>query len=324
MLAVTADRIDADDPLTALGVGERPDPVPPDGWTTVRVMAAALNHHDLWTLKGVGISPDRLPIVLGCDAAGIDEDGREVIVHAVVGDPDAGGGDETLDPRRSLLSEVHDGTLAEQVAVPRRNLVPKPVELSWAEAACMPTAWLTAYRMLFVRGALKPGDTVLVQGAGGGVATAAIVLARAAGLHVYATSRDEAKRARALEIGAHVALESGARLPERVDVVMETVGEATWDHSLKALKPGGRIVVCGATSGLNPPAQLNRVYFLQLSVIGSTMGTLGELAELAALCAREDIHPLVDSTFALADARSAFERLASGDAFGKIVLTVGD
>jgi NADPH:quinone reductase-like Zn-dependent oxidoreductase len=324
MLAVTAERIDADDPLSALGVGERPDPVPPDGWTTVRVRAAALNHHDLWTLKGVGISTDRLPIVLGCDAAGVDDEGRDVIVHAVIGDPAAGGGDETLDPKRSLLSEVHDGTLAEYVSVPRRNLVPKPSELSWAEAACLPTAWLTAYRMLFVRGGLKAGDTVLVQGAGGGVATAAIVLARAAGLQVYATSRDEAKRARAVEIGAHVALETGARLPERVDAVMETVGEATWDHSLKALKPGGRIVVCGATSGLNPPAQLNRVYFLQLSVIGSTMGTLGELAELASLCARDGVHPLVDSSFALGDARSAFERLASGEAFGKIVLTVGD
>jgi NADPH:quinone reductase-like Zn-dependent oxidoreductase len=324
MLAVTADRIDADHPLAALGVGERPDPDPADGWTTVRVRAAALNHHDLWTLKGVGISADRLPIVLGCDAAGTDEDGRDVIVHAVVGDPAAGGGDETLDPKRSLLSEVHDGTLAEYVAVPRRNLVPKPAELSWAEAACLPTAWLTAYRMLFVRGGLKAGDTVLVQGAGGGVATAAIVLARTAGLTVYATSRDEAKRARALDIGAHEVLEAGARLPERVDAVIETVGEATWDHSLKALKPGGRIVVCGATSGLNPPAQLNRVYFLQLSVIGSTMGTLGELAELAELCARDGIHPLVDSTFSLGDARSAFERLESGAAFGKILLTVAD
>ena len=310
--------------MSALGVGEHADPKPPDGWTTVRVRAAALNHHDLWTLKGVGITADRLPIVLGCDAAGVDEDGREVIVHAVVGDPAAGGGDETLDPRRSLLSEVYDGTLAELVAVPRRNLVPKPAELTWEQAACLPTAWLTAYRMLFVRGALKPGDSVLVQGAGGGVATAAIVLARAAGLQVYATSRDEAKRARALEIGAHVALEPGARLPERVDAVMETVGEATWDHSLKALKPGGRIVVCGATSGMNPPAQLNRVYFLQLSVIGSTMGTIEELAELAALCAREGIEPLVDSTYELADARSAFERLASGEAFGKLVLTVAD
>ena len=146
MIAVAAVAIDPEHPLTGLSVGERPEPVAPDGWTTVRIRAAALNHHDLWTLKGVGISADRLPIVLGCDAAGVDEDGNEVIVHAVVGDPAAGGGDETFDPRRSLLSEVHDGTLAELVVVPRRNVVPKPVGLSWAQAACLPTAWLTAYR----------------------------------------------------------------------------------------------------------------------------------------------------------------------------------
>ncbi len=322
MFAVTADHIDVADPLAGLGLGERPDPEPSEGWTTVRVRAAALNHHDLWTLKGVGIAPDRLPIVLGCDAAGVDEDGREVIVHAVIGDPAAGGGDETLDPKRSLLSEVHDGTLAELVRVPRRNLVAKPAELSWAEAACLPTAWLTAYRMLFTRSGLRRGDSVLVQGAGGGVATAAIVLAKAGGFRVYATSRDGTRRDRALELGADAVFEAGARLPERVDAVIETVGEATWDHSLKALKPGGRLVVCGATSGANPPAQLNRVFFLQLSVVGSTMGTREELESLAALLADAGIRPLVDSTFDLRDARSAFERLASGDAFGKIVLTV--
>ena len=123
MLAVTAVGIDPDDPLAGLAVGDRPDPTPADGWTTVEVRAATLNHHDLWSLKGVGLPADRLPMVLGCDAAGIDEDGREVIVHAVIGDPAAGGGDETLDPRRSLLSEVYDGTLAERVAVPARNVV---------------------------------------------------------------------------------------------------------------------------------------------------------------------------------------------------------
>ena len=321
MFAVTADRIDASDPLSGLGLGDRPEPDLADGWTTVRVRAAALNHHDLWTLKGVGISPDRLPIVLGCDAAGIDEDGREVIVHAVVGDPAAGGGDETLDPRRTLLSELHDGTFAELVAVPRRNLVPKPVELSWEQAACLPTAWLTAYRMLFTRSGLRPGDSVLVQGAGGGVATALIVLARAGGFRVYATSRDGAKRDRALALGADEVFAAGARLPERVDCVMETVGEATWDHSLKSLKPGGRVVVCGATSGANPPAQLNRIFFLQLSVVGSTMGTLDELDAVAQMCARGGLAPLVDSTFDLREARPAFQRLASGEVFGKIVLT---
>ena len=126
MFAATAARIDADDPLSGLELGERPEPTAPDGWTTVTVKAAALNHHDVWTLRGVGISADRLPIVLGCDAAGIDADGNEVVVHAVIGDPDAGGGDETLDPRRSLLSERYDGVFAERVCVPRRNLVPKP------------------------------------------------------------------------------------------------------------------------------------------------------------------------------------------------------
>ena len=269
MLAVTAARIDADDPLAGLDLGERPDPMPPDGWVTVTVKAAALNHHDVWTLRGVGISPDRLPIVLGCDAAGIDPDGNPVIVHAVIGNPDAGGGDETLDPRRSLLSERHDGTFAQQVAVPRRNLIPKPAALSFEEAACLPTAYLTAYKMLFAKSGAEPGATVLVQGASGGVATALILLGRAAGYRVWATSRTEAKRERALALGADQAFETGARLPDRVDVVMETVGQATWAHSVRSLRPGGRIVICGATSGDAPPAELTRIFFTQLSVTGS-------------------------------------------------------
>ena len=142
--------------------------------------------------------------------------------------------------------------MAEQVAVPRRNLLPKPAELSFAEAACLPTAWLTAYRMLFVRSGLRPGQTVLVQGASGGVATALIVLGRAAGFRVWVTGRSEEKRAAALALGADQAFETGARLPERVDGVMETVGEATWSHSIKSLKPGGVIVTSGATTGLQP------------------------------------------------------------------------
>ena len=233
MFAATAARIDAEDPLAGLELGERPEPRVPAGWVTVTVRAAALNHHDVWTLRGVGISADRLPIVLGCDAAGIDPDGHEVIVHAVIGDPDAGGGDETLDPRRSLLSERHDGVFAERVCVPRRNLVPKPPALSFEEAACLPTAYLTAYKMLFDKSGVQPGATVLVQGAGGGVATALIVLGRAAGYRIWATSRGEAKRERALELGADQVFPAGARLPERVDVVMETVGQATWAHSVR-------------------------------------------------------------------------------------------
>jgi NADPH:quinone reductase-like Zn-dependent oxidoreductase len=321
MLAVRATRIDRDDPLSGLDIGEQAEPQSKPGWTTVTVRAAALNHHDLWTLRGVGIKEEQLPIVLGCDAAGLDADGNEVVVHAVIGDPDAGGGDETLDPRRSLLSERYDGTFAQRVAVPARNLVPKPAELTFQEAACLPTAWLTAYRMLFTKSGVRPGGTVLVQGAGGGVATALVSLARAAGFRVWVTSRDESKRAQAEELGADAVFESGARLPERVDAVLETVGAATWDHSLKSLRPGGRIVVSGATSGSAPPADLNRVFFQQLSVVGSTMGTRTELAALAQLCATRGVRPVIDRVLPLAEAREGFAAMAEGEVFGKIVFT---
>jgi len=322
MFAVTAARVSPDAPLAALHLGDHPEPSPPDGWTTVAVRAASLNHHDLWTLRGVGISADRLPIVLGCDAAGLDEDGNEVIVHSVVGDGSATGGDETLDPGRSLLSERYDGTFAERVAVPRRNLVPKPAGLSFADAACLPTAYLTAYRMLFAKSGAEPGATVLVQGAGGGVSTALILLGRAAGYRIWATSRSEEKLAQALELGADQAFPSGSRLPERVDVVMETVGQATWSHSLRSLRPGGRIVIAGATSGYAPPAELNRVFFLQLSVVGSTMGSRDQLVRLASFLEQTGVRPLIDRTLPLAEAGAGFGAMLSGDLFGKVVFTV--
>ena len=249
MRAAYASAIDPTDPLAGLTVGDLPEPETPDDWVRIEVKASSLNHHDLWSLRGVGLSADQLPMVLGCDAAGLDSDGNPVLIHAVIGDPTAG--DETMDPKRTLLSEKWPGTIAETVRVPRRNVIPKPPELSFAEAACLPTAWLTAYRMLRVRGRLPEGGSVLVQGAGGGVATAAVVLAQALGARVYATSRDAGKRERIAELGA-TAVEPGARLPERVDVVIETVGEATFDHSLKCAKPGARIVVSGATSGFFP------------------------------------------------------------------------
>jgi NADPH:quinone reductase-like Zn-dependent oxidoreductase len=318
MFAVSAVRFSDDDPLSCLELGERPEPIAKDGWVTVEVKAASLNHHDIWTLRGVGLKESALPMILGTDAAGVDPDGNEVIVHALIGDPDYRG-DETFDPRRTLLSEKHPGTFAEQVVVPRRNLVPKPAQLSMAEAACLPTAYLTAYRMLFTRGALSPGATVLVQGAGGGVATACILLGSAAGLRVWVTSRDEAKRARALELGADAAFETGARLPDKVDAVMETVGEATWSHSMRALKPGGSIVISGATSGNAPPADLTRLFFLQMNVLGSTMGTRDELEQLAQFLANTGVKPLIDSEFPLTEARDGFARMHSGEVFGKVV-----
>ncbi len=321
MLAVFAFDFDPDDPLRALAIDERPEPEVPDGWTVVTVKTASLNHHELWSLCGVGLSRDRLPMILGCDAAGIDPDGNEVVVHSVITD-DAWRGDETFDPTRSLLSEKYPGTFAERVAVPRRNLLPKPPELSFEQAACLPTAWLTAYRMLFTRAGVVPGMTILVQGASGGVATALTVLASAAGIRVWVTGRSERGRAHTLALGAEQAFEPGARLPERVDAVMETVGAATWAHSVRSLKPGGKIVISGATSGDASPAELTRMFFLQLSVIGSTMGTRDELERLARFCVDKGVRPAIDSTYPLRDARQGFEAMLSGEMVGKIVFTV--
>jgi NADPH:quinone reductase-like Zn-dependent oxidoreductase len=311
MRAAYASAINPDDPLAGLTVGDLPVPAF-DDWVTVDVKASSLNHHDLWSLRGVGLSAAQLPMVLGCDAAGIGPDGEAVIVHSVVSDPD--------DPRGfSLLSEHFPGTHAQRVAVPRENLVPKPAALSFTEAACLPTAWLTAYRMLTTKGRVGQGESVLVQGAGGGVATAAVVLAVTMGKRVYATSRAPAKRERVKALGA-IAVEPGGRLLERVDVVIETVGEATFDHSLKCAAPGARIVVSGATSGFQPKVNLRRVFALQLEILGSTMGTRAELVELLDLCGSRDIHPVIDSVYDFVQVRDAFARLAAGDVFGKVVL----
>jgi NADPH:quinone reductase-like Zn-dependent oxidoreductase len=312
VFAAYAARIDANEPLSALEVGQVAEPAPPADWVVVDVVASALNHHDLWSLRGVGLAADALPMVLGCDAAGRDPSGNEVVVYPVVAAPGTG--------KTSVLSEQFNGTLAERVAVPRANLVPKPAELSFAEAACLPTAWLTAYRMLVSCGQVGSGSTVLVQGAGGGVATAAVAIGVALGATVYATSRDAAKRDRAAKLGA-VALENGARLPERVDCVIETVGEATFEHSQKALKPGGRLVVSGATSGHLPRLDLRRLFYYNISVLGTSMGSPDELAALLALCARTNLRPIIDSTFPLTKAPDAFERLATGEVFGKIIVT---
>jgi NADPH:quinone reductase-like Zn-dependent oxidoreductase len=316
--AAYAAKIDPEHPLSGLAIGPIDEPAQPaDDWVRVEVRASALNHHDLWSLRGVGLAESQLPMILGCDAAGIGPDGSEVIVHSVIADP--AGGDETLDPKRSLLSEVYPGTLAETVWVPVRNLVPKPESMSFVDAACLPTAWLTAYKMLVHKGRLQNGNAVLVQGAGGGVATAAVVLAQALGARVYATSRSEAKREQIAALGA-TALEPGARLPERVDIVIETVGSPTIEHSLKSTAPGGRIVICGSTGGHLAEIDLRRVFFLQLELLGSTMGTRDELVAVAALMADRSIRPVIDSVYPFEQASDAFARLASGDVFGKVVL----
>jgi NADPH:quinone reductase-like Zn-dependent oxidoreductase len=320
MIAAFAARQSADDPLSGLEVGERPSPSVPEGWSRVRVRAASLNHHDVWTLRGVGLPADRLPMVLGCDGAGVDDDGNEVVVHAVVSTPDWRA-DETLDPKRSLLSEHHQGTFADEVVVPSRNVVAKPEQLSFEQAACLPTAWLTAYRMLFTCSGAAPGSTVLVQGAGGGVATALVALGSAAGYRMWVTSRDEARGARAVELGADQAFASGARLPDRVDAVMETVGEATWAHSMKSLRPGGTVVVSGATSGHAAVEDLRRTFFLQLRVVGTTMGTRDELARLIRFLVATGVRPKIDRTLPLEQAREGFAAMVDGELFGKVVFT---
>jgi NADPH:quinone reductase-like Zn-dependent oxidoreductase len=312
MRAAYASATEPTDPLAALTVGELPEPSPPAGWVTVDVRASALNHHDLWSLRGQGLPADRLPMILGCDAAGVDPDGREVVVHAVVPD--------RADPRGfSLLSERHPGTLAERVAVPPENVISKPAGLSFTDAACLPTAWLTAFHMLTTRGRVADGEAVLVQGAGGGVATAAVVLAAALGKRVYATSRDAAKRERIAALGA-TAVEPGARLPERVDVVIESVGAPTFAHSMKSCAPGARIVVCGGTGGMTAEVDLPRLFMMRLEILGAAMGTAAELASLMDLLADRGIRPVIDSVYGFTEVADAFARLHSGAVFGKVVL----
>jgi NADPH:quinone reductase-like Zn-dependent oxidoreductase len=320
MFAVYAAAPNPESPLDALVVGERPEPEVPEGSIAVHVEAASLNLHDLWTLRGVGIKPEQFPMILGCDGAGRLDDGTEVVIYPVVGDP-AIAGDETLDPRRSLLTERLQGTFADVVVVPARNVLPRPEGLTPAQGAAMGTAWLTAYRMLFVKSGLRPGQRMLVQGASGGVATALVQLGRAAGMQVWVTGRSEEKRALAQKLGAHAVFPSGERLPSRVDGVFETVGDATWAHSMRALKPGGVIVVSGATSGPNPGADLQRLFFLQLRVVGSTMGTRNELGDLLTFVTNAGIAPEIGLELPLERAEEGFRAMAAGETGGKIVFT---
>jgi NADPH:quinone reductase-like Zn-dependent oxidoreductase len=220
-----------------------------------------------------------------------------------------------------MLTDGVDGTFAPKLAVPAVNLVPKPANLGFEEAAGLGTAWLTAYRMLFTKAQLRPGERVLVQGASGGVASAAVMLASRAGAHVTVTSRKEDALEKARELGAHDGVLSGERLATRVDVVIETVGEATWSHSMKSLNEGGRIVVAGATSGANPPADLNRVFYRQISVLGSSMGTLEEFKMLCAFVEHADLHPPVSTVYDGVDkVPDAMRALEAGEKFGKLVI----
>ena len=347
MRAVYAARAGGDDPLANLEVGDVPEPELRPGWALVRFAAGSLNHHDVWTLRGVSATPVVPPHILGCDLAGTVEryagdppeqappPGARVVVHGVVtcGHCPACLGDEAGVCRSArLFSETPlAGTFSELVAVPVGNLIELPDSVSFESAACLPTAYLTAYHMLFARAGLRPGMNVLVHGVTGGVPSAAILLARLAGLTFFATSRDAAKRALATELGA-----AAVFAPEReaaraligltggmgVDAVIETVGEPTWDLTLRAVKPGGTVVVAGATGGINPPAQLNRVFYRNVTVAGSSMGSRAELRRLVELCARGVLQPLIGSRHRLEDAPQAFAEMVHGELRGK-VLTAG-
>ena len=328
MKAVYASTVNPSEPLAALAVGEQPEPRPREYWSTVSVRAVSVNHHDIWSLQGVGLSPEQTPMILGTDAVGIlDADipgkhglkaGSEVVLYTFVGTDGSGVGPGE---RRTILSEKYPGTMAEKVAVPSANVFRKPANLTTAEAATLGTSWLTAYSLLFNAAGIKPGDSVLIQGAGGGVSTAAIQLAHAAGLEVFVTSREADKRAKALRIGANAALEIGARLPRKVDAVIESVGAATWSHSVKSVRPGGTIAICGATTGDQPGAELTRIFFQDIRVQGSTMGSREDFARLLRFVEHANIHPVVDSVFSgLDSAPQAFAKMIGGNVFGKVVI----
>ncbi|HUY56638.1 MAG TPA: zinc-binding dehydrogenase [Candidatus Micrarchaeaceae archaeon] len=346
MLAAFATAAGGAQPLDNLTVGEREMPVPGPGAVRLRTRAASLNRHDLWTLAGVG-PPSSFPWTLGCDVAGIVDAygsdtperlplGAPVVAHAVItcGVCDAClGPDETSCRKFAMLSEGSwEGTFGEYCLVPAMNLFPLPADLNFEQAACLPTAYLTAYRMLFTKAALRPGNTVLIQGAGGGLSTAAEALGLAGGLRVIVTSRDPAKRAAAIARGAHHAVATGREAVgevlgltagEGVDAVVESVGEATWATSLRVLRRGGTLVVAGATTGADPPADLRRVFWRQLRILGSTMGTWAEFSALLGTVQSTGMRPLIEQTYPLADAHSAFRRLEAGDVTGKLVLISG-
>jgi NADPH:quinone reductase-like Zn-dependent oxidoreductase len=330
IVPVKAVRIHEDGGPEVLRYEEAPDPVPGAGEVLLGLRAASLNHLDLWVRKGLPSVPK--PRILGADGAGVVEalgDGVAGLERGqrVVLNPGIAHGDKI-----TVVGEHTDGTHAELIAVPAANVHPLPDDLSFEDAAAFPLVFETAYRMLVTRAGVQPGEWVLVWGIGGGVATAALAIAKALGARVLVTSSSDAKLARASELGADAIVNhAGGDVAEAVkdateergvDLVVEHVGEATWKTSLQVVRQGGRIVVCGATSGPNPPAALHRIWWKQLTIYGSTMGTPEDFQGAYELVKSGRAKPVVDRVFPLAEARSAHERLEAGDQLGKIVLRI--
>jgi NADPH:quinone reductase-like Zn-dependent oxidoreductase len=320
MFAVYAKEANFNDPLASVVVGERPEPVVPEGW--VRVTHASLNRHDIFTLLGVTAQtePIPFPMILGNDGAGLLDDGTPVVIYPLIGS-DSWRGDETLDPAWHVFSELVPGTMADYVAVPRRNAIPLPEGLSPLNAALLGTAWLTAYRALFTKSRLKPGETLLVQGARGGMATALIQMGRAAGFRVWTTTRSEEGREIALRLGADAIFSINEELPQRVDAVVDNVGAVTWAHSLRSLKRGGTIVVNGVTTGGIAETDLLRIFVEQIDIRGTIMGTLEEMKAMMSFITTTGIQPEVGAVLPMEEAREAIGSMIAGRTRGKTVFT---
>ena len=320
-------RIHEDGGPEVLRYEEAPDPSPGPGEVLLSLRAASLNHLDVWLRRG--LPSVAKPRILGADGAGVvaslGEDVRGVEVgDAVVLNPG-------LDDGKHIVGEHMDGTHAELIAVPAEYVHPLPDGMPFEEAAAFPLVFATAYRMLATRARVREGEWVLVWGIGAGVATASLAIAKALGARVLATSTSDEKLARAKELGADEVVRTDEDVVAAareltdgagVDIVVEHVGEATWKSSLQAVRTGGRVTVCGATSGPNPPAMLHRVFWKQLSILGSTMGTREDFAAVYELVSSGRARPVVDRVYPIAEVAAAHERLESGDQLGKIVLTI--
>jgi NADPH:quinone reductase-like Zn-dependent oxidoreductase len=313
---VKAIRIHEDGGPEVLRYEDAPNPEPQDGEVLVELRAASLNHLDLWVRKGLPSVPK--PRILGADGAGL-VDGERVVIN-----PGIEHGDKI-----TVIGEHMDGTHAELIAVPRQNVYPIPDGMSFEEAAAFPLVFETAYRMLVTRAGLREGEWVLLWGIGSGIATAANEIARALGARTIATSSSDEKLARVeAEAKVNHARDDVVEAVKEAtggagaDIVVEHVGEATWQRSLQAARQGGRIVVCGATTGPNPPAALHRVWWKQLTIYGSTMGTKEDFEGAYELIESGRAKPIVDEVFPLSEARAAHERMEAGEQLGKIVLTI--
>jgi NADPH:quinone reductase-like Zn-dependent oxidoreductase len=318
---VKAIRIHEDGGPEVLRYEDAPDPSPGPGEVLVHLRAASLNHLDLWVRKGLPSVPK--PRILGADGAGVLDNGERVVINP---------GLDHGDGRITVVGEHMDGTHAELVAIQEENVYPIPDGLSFHEAAAFPLVFETAYRMLVTKADIQPDEWILLWGIGSGVATAGLQIAKALGANAIVTSSSDAKLARARELGAdevvnHATADVVAAVKEATsgrgaDIVLEHVGEATWERTLQAARPGGRITVCGATSGPNPPAALHRLWWKQLTVYGSTMGTKEDFEGAYELIASGRATPVVDRVFPLSEARAAHEYLEAGEQLGKVVFDI--